>query len=153
MSGEAARKIKIAPAPISSRFFCPRPPSSLSNQNRHATQASSRLTSLTVAEDASRNHVPQPRFQSTISYQTDGKIPRSQGFYSPCRGLFLESPGVSVLGIPIPKSLAFWRFGHPLLILLQRFRHSPVLSRDAQIPSVVIPSKKTLDFAGKSKTF
>ena len=25
-SGEAARKIKIAPAPISSRFLCPRPP-------------------------------------------------------------------------------------------------------------------------------
>ena len=30
----------------------------------------------------------------------------------------------------------------------------PVPSRDAQIPSVlVIPSKKILDFAGKSKTF
>ena len=101
-------KIKIAPAPISWQFFCPRPPLSLSNQNRHATQASSRLTSLTVAEDASRNHIPQPRFQSIISNQTDGKIPRFQGFYSPCRGLFLESPGVSVLGIPITKSLAFW---------------------------------------------
>ena len=35
------------------------------------------------------------------------------------------------------------RFGHPLLILLQRFGHPPVPSRDAQIPSVlVIPSKK-----------
>ena len=107
-SGEAARKIKIAPALISWRFFCPRPPLSLSNHNRDATQASSRLTSLIVAEDASRNHIPQPRFQSIISNQTDGRIPRSQGFYSPCRGLFLESPGVSVLGIPIPKSLAFW---------------------------------------------
>ena len=38
-SGEAARKISVAPAPISSRFFCPRPPLLLSNQNRHATQA------------------------------------------------------------------------------------------------------------------
>ena len=40
-SGEAARKIKTAPAPISSRFLCPRPPLLLSapNQNRHATQA------------------------------------------------------------------------------------------------------------------
>ena len=47
-SGEAARKIKtacpvfqVAPAPISSRFLCPRPPLllSLPNQNRHATQA------------------------------------------------------------------------------------------------------------------
>ena len=28
-------------APISSRFFCPRPPLLLSNQNRHATQATS----------------------------------------------------------------------------------------------------------------
>ena len=39
-SGEAARKIKT-PAPISSRFLCPRPPLLLSapNQNRHATQA------------------------------------------------------------------------------------------------------------------
>ena len=38
-SGEAARK--VAPAPISLRFLCPRPPSLLSapNQNRHATQA------------------------------------------------------------------------------------------------------------------
>ena len=38
-SGEAARK--ITPAPISSRFLCPRPPLLLSapNQNRHATQA------------------------------------------------------------------------------------------------------------------
>ena len=45
-------------------------------------------------------------------------------------------------------------FGHPLLILLQRFGHPPVPSRDAHIPSVlVIPSKKILDFAGKSKTF
>ena len=38
-----ARKIKtsfsVAPAPTSSRFFCPRPPLLLSNQNRHATQA------------------------------------------------------------------------------------------------------------------
>ena len=47
-SGEAARKIKtacpvfqVSPAPISSRFLCPRPPLLLSspNQNRHATQA------------------------------------------------------------------------------------------------------------------
>ena len=40
-SGEAARKIKVAPAPISSRFLCSRPPLLLSapNQNRHATQA------------------------------------------------------------------------------------------------------------------
>ena len=57
------------------------------------------------------------------------------------------------------------RFGHPhsqipsvlgktLLILLQRFGHPPVPSRDAQIASVlVIPSKEMLDFAGKSKTF
>ena len=32
---------QVAPAPISSRFLCPRPPLSLSspNQNRHATQA------------------------------------------------------------------------------------------------------------------
>ena len=32
---------KVAPAPISSRFLCPRPPLLLSspNQNRHATQA------------------------------------------------------------------------------------------------------------------
>ena len=29
----------VAPAPISSRFFCPRPPLLLNNQNRHATQA------------------------------------------------------------------------------------------------------------------
>ena len=57
-----------------------------------------------------------------------------------------------VLGIPIPKSLPFW---HRLLILLQRFGHPPVPSRDTQIPSVLvkIPSKKILDFAGKSKTF
>ena len=35
------RKIKTAPAAISSRFLCPRPPLLLSapNQNRHATQA------------------------------------------------------------------------------------------------------------------
>ena len=34
-------KNQVAPAPISSRFLCPRPPLSLSspNQNRHATQA------------------------------------------------------------------------------------------------------------------
>ena len=40
-SGDAARKIKTAPAPISSPFLCPRPPLLLSapNQNRHATQA------------------------------------------------------------------------------------------------------------------
>ena len=40
-SGEAARKIKIAPAPISSRFLSSGPPLLLSalNQNRHATQA------------------------------------------------------------------------------------------------------------------
>ena len=98
-------KNKNCSRPFCSRFFCPRPPLSLSNQNRHATQASSRLTSLTVAEDASRNHVPQPRFQSTISSQTDGKIPRSQGFYSPCRGLFLEIwaspfPNPYILGSP-----------------------------------------------------
>ena len=39
-SGEAAIKI-ITPAPISSRFLCPRPPLLLSapNQSRHATQA------------------------------------------------------------------------------------------------------------------
>ena len=39
MSGEAARK--VAPAPVSSRFLCPRPPLLFSalNQNRHATQA------------------------------------------------------------------------------------------------------------------
>ena len=39
--GEAARKIFVAPAPISSRFLCPCPPIPLSapNQNRHATQA------------------------------------------------------------------------------------------------------------------
>ena len=38
-SGEAARK--VAPAPVSSRFLCPRPPLLFSalNQNRHATQA------------------------------------------------------------------------------------------------------------------
>ena len=52
---------------------------------------------------------------------------------------------------------AFWaspRFRHPLLILLQRFGHPLVPSRDAQIPSVlVIPSNKILDFAEKSKTF
>ena len=37
-----------APAPISSRFLCPLPPISLSapNQNRHATQASPRLSLL-----------------------------------------------------------------------------------------------------------
>ena len=38
----AARKIKTAPAPISSRFLCPRPPGHYfitPNQNRHATQA------------------------------------------------------------------------------------------------------------------
>ena len=59
----------------------------------------------------------------------------------------------SILGIP-----AFWaspfpnpyRFGHPLLILLQRFGHPPVPSRDAQIPSVlVILSKKGFGFRGK----
>ena len=33
----------VAPAPISSRFFCPRPPLLLSNQNRHATQATWRF--------------------------------------------------------------------------------------------------------------
>ena len=35
-------KNQVAPAPISSRFLCPRPPLLLSspNQNRHATQAS-----------------------------------------------------------------------------------------------------------------
>ena len=40
-SGEAARKIKTAPASISSPFLCPRPPLLLSapNQNRHVTQA------------------------------------------------------------------------------------------------------------------
>ena len=45
-SGEAARKIKIAPAPISSRFLCPRPPLLLNalNQNRHATQARTDVT-------------------------------------------------------------------------------------------------------------
>ena len=32
-------RIPVDPAPISSRFFCPRPPLLLSNQNRHATQA------------------------------------------------------------------------------------------------------------------
>ena len=34
-------KNQVAPAPISSRFLCPRPPLLLSspNQNRHATQA------------------------------------------------------------------------------------------------------------------
>ena len=36
----AAPFTSVAPAPISSRFFCPRPPLLLSNQNRHATQAS-----------------------------------------------------------------------------------------------------------------
>ena len=50
-SGVAARKIKkiqVAPAPISSRFLCPRPPLLLSspNQNRHATQAMGRRRSL-----------------------------------------------------------------------------------------------------------
>ena len=63
----------------------------------------------------------------------------------------------SVLGIPTFWASPFpyhWRFGHPLLILLQHFGHPPVPSRDAQIPSVlVIPSKTILDFAGKSKTF
>ena len=35
------KKNKVAPAPISSQFLCPRPPLLLSapNQNRHATQA------------------------------------------------------------------------------------------------------------------
>ena len=44
-----ARKILVTPAPISSRFLCPRPPLLLSspNQNRHATQAKS-LTSLSA---------------------------------------------------------------------------------------------------------
>ena len=34
-------RAQVAPAPISSRFLCPRPPLLLSspNQNRHATQA------------------------------------------------------------------------------------------------------------------
>ena len=38
-SGEAARKIKIAPAPISSRLLCLYYFNSALNQNRHATQA------------------------------------------------------------------------------------------------------------------
>ena len=43
-----------------------------------------------------------------------------------------------------------WRFGHPLLILLQRFGHPPVPSRDAQIASVlVIPTKKKRGIRGK----
>ena len=35
------KKFQVAPAPISSRFLCPRPPLLLSapNQNHHATQA------------------------------------------------------------------------------------------------------------------
>ena len=33
-------RFSVAPDPISSRFLCPRPPLLLSNQNRHATQAS-----------------------------------------------------------------------------------------------------------------
>ena len=36
------RNFSVAPASISSRFFCPRPPLLLSNQNRHVTQARSR---------------------------------------------------------------------------------------------------------------
>ena len=40
-SREKNKKFQVAPAPISSRFLCPRPPLLISspNQNRHATQA------------------------------------------------------------------------------------------------------------------
>ena len=40
-----SREKNNAPAPISSRFLCPRPPLLLSspNQNRHATQATCKL--------------------------------------------------------------------------------------------------------------
>ena len=74
----------------------------------------------------------------------------------------------SVLGIPIPKSLyllillqrfqprprAFplkngWGGRKALGTRLQRFGHPPVPSRDAQIPSVVIPSKKNSGFRRK----
>ena len=56
-----------------------------------------------------------------------------------------------VLGIPIPKSQAFWASPSHITAM---FGHPPVPFRDAQIASVlVIPSKKMLDFAGKSKTF
>ena len=43
---EKEKGFSVAPAPISSRFFCPRPPLLLSNQNRHATQAN-KMTSYT----------------------------------------------------------------------------------------------------------
>ena len=61
-------------------------------------------------------------------------------------------------GVPSLPLTTFWaspfpnpyRFGHPLLILLQRFGHPPVPSRDGQIPSVlVIPSKKKSGFRAK----
>ena len=71
-------------------------------------------------------------------------------------GEHLKSKDYEVVNL-VPRVLSYplsQRFGHPLLILLQLFGHPPVPSRDAQIPSVlVIPSKKMLDFAGKSKTF
>ena len=76
-------KNQVAPAPISSRFLCPRPPLLLSspNQNRHATQATSLLSKCrhvesfldsTISMRASdlrlRRHYPQEKsLQGTFS--------------------------------------------------------------------------------------
>ena len=58
-------KKKVAPAPISWRFFCPRPPLLLSNQNRHATQATIVIAKLIFVSDEIRAKLPQkPNFES-----------------------------------------------------------------------------------------
>ena len=50
---------QVAPAPISSRFLCPRPPLLLSspNQNRHATQATSEITLPAGKSTPSKNNL------------------------------------------------------------------------------------------------
>ena len=80
------------------------------------------------------------------------------GFITEAKGNSRSSQYVIYANV-VPRLQSFkgrcpQHFGHPLLILLQRFGHPPAPPGDAQIPSVlVIPSKKILDFAGKSKTF
>ena len=98
-----------------------------------------------IGQDANERVPRRQRLSTLGSDENEIATTPSPGRFSPslevgrCHG---------VLGIPIPKYLAFW--ASPSRVTAAFWASS----RDAQIPSVlVIPSKKIVGFVGKSKTF
>ena len=95
-SGEAAIKI-ITPAPISSRFLCPRPPLLLSapNQNRHATQA---MTSAAITTLPKTTH--NTSTVNTGETSSNYSVILSLSPHKSSHGTFLDSLTVDLFKIP-----------------------------------------------------